>query len=272
MEKDINILIVGDVHGRSFWKEPVKTVLENSDAEVVFLGDYLDPYPDEFDSNFELDFQASTKYLQDAIDNFKEIIELKKQYPDRITLLLGNHDCGYAISKDICNCRTDYLHFADIMNVFRENKTLFQIAKEEDINGKHFIFSHAGMLRKYFTNFFSHINWDKVNPVDFFNNAWEVGDFKVLERLGVYDRCRGSCLGNKYGSPVWSDIRMWTNVKPDETFGFNIVGHTQQRETPIMFETIACLDCRKCFYVNSNGDIADYKTDKVIEETIKPTD
>ena len=28
MEKDIKILIVGDIHGREFWKEPVKTVLE----------------------------------------------------------------------------------------------------------------------------------------------------------------------------------------------------------------------------------------------------
>lgn len=95
MEKDIKILIVGDIHGREFWKEPVKTVLENSDAKIIFLGDYLDCYPDEFDSDFELGHDASTGYLQAAIDNFKQIIELKKQYSDRIALLLGNHKVNF---------------------------------------------------------------------------------------------------------------------------------------------------------------------------------
>ena len=110
MEKDIKILIVGDIHGREFWKEPVKTVLENSDAKIVFLGDYLDCYPDEFDSDFELGHDASTGYLQTAIDNFKQIIELKKQYYEKKKKILGNHCCTYAISTHICNSRTDYLH------------------------------------------------------------------------------------------------------------------------------------------------------------------
>ena len=37
------ILVVPDVHGRTFWKEPVGRLLESVDR-VVFLGDYLDPY------------------------------------------------------------------------------------------------------------------------------------------------------------------------------------------------------------------------------------
>lgn len=266
MDKDIKILIVPDVHGREFWKEPVKTVLENSDAEIVFLGDYLDPYPDEFDADYELDFQASVEYLQTAIDRFKEIIELKKQYPDRITLLLGNHDCTYAISKDICQCRTDYLHFADIKNLFGENRELFQLAKEEDINGKHFIFSHAGMLREYFSWYLSDVNWEVVNPVLYLNNAWAVGDYNVLDKLGVYDKYRGPCFGNKYGSPIWSDIRAWLHIKEDETFGYNIVGHTQLH-SPLVFETITCLDCRQCFYLNSEGQIVDYNNDEILKPT-----
>lgn len=96
MDKDIKTLIVGDVHGREFWKEPVKTVLENSDAEIVFLGDYHDPYPHEFDADWELDANANTEYLDTSISNFKKIIELKKQHPDRITLLLGNHKVNIA--------------------------------------------------------------------------------------------------------------------------------------------------------------------------------
>ena len=37
------VLVVPDVHGRTFWKEEVSKWLEDVD-KVVFLGDYLDPY------------------------------------------------------------------------------------------------------------------------------------------------------------------------------------------------------------------------------------
>ena len=40
------ILVVPDVHGRLFWREPVMQYLDVVDR-VVFLGDYLDPYEDE---------------------------------------------------------------------------------------------------------------------------------------------------------------------------------------------------------------------------------
>lgn len=257
--KDIHTLIVPDVHGRWFWKEPVEKALSESNANIVFLGDYLDPYPHEW-IDCDMDYHLIT------IDRFKGIIELKKQYPDRITLLLGNHDCTYALGDDICKCRTDYENRKEIEDLFIENKTLFQIAKEDDINGKHFIFSHAGMLRKYFTSFFKGLDWDKINPVDFFNNAWEMDNYQVTDKLGIIDKCRGWCMGNKYGSPVWSDIRMWEDVKPEDTFGFNIVGHTQMIDKPIIFDTIACLDCKRCFYLNSNGDIVEYNTDEIVQQ------
>ena len=38
------LIIIPDVHGRSFWRDAVK---RNPGAEFIFLGDYLDPYPDE---------------------------------------------------------------------------------------------------------------------------------------------------------------------------------------------------------------------------------
>ena len=55
------ILIVPDVHGRKFWKEPCSNV-EKYD-KIIFLGDYLDPYTWREDISKD-----------DAIDNFKEII------------------------------------------------------------------------------------------------------------------------------------------------------------------------------------------------------
>ena len=35
------LIIIPDVHGRSFWR---KAVEENPGEEFIFLGDYLDPY------------------------------------------------------------------------------------------------------------------------------------------------------------------------------------------------------------------------------------
>ena len=45
----MNILIIPDIHGRSFWEEAINDVTEHRREfdEVVFLGDYFDPYPTE---------------------------------------------------------------------------------------------------------------------------------------------------------------------------------------------------------------------------------
>ena len=47
------ILIIPDVHGRDFWKEPVKKVLEDTNAHIIFIGDYTDGYPTEGGFNFD---------------------------------------------------------------------------------------------------------------------------------------------------------------------------------------------------------------------------
>ena len=74
------LLIIPDVHGRGFWKEAVRG--ENYE-KIIFLGDYADPY----------DLEGI--YDDMAIDNFESIIALKQQYPDKVVLLLGNHDLHY---------------------------------------------------------------------------------------------------------------------------------------------------------------------------------
>ena len=53
-----NILVIPDLHGRTFWKEPIAHK-EDFD-HIVFLGDYFDPYHWESINQ------------QDAIENFKD--------------------------------------------------------------------------------------------------------------------------------------------------------------------------------------------------------
>lgn len=41
MSKNIRILIIPDVHGRTFWREPVLDTLQDTDSRIIFLGDYF---------------------------------------------------------------------------------------------------------------------------------------------------------------------------------------------------------------------------------------
>ena len=251
------ILIIPDVHGRDFWKEPVKKVLEDTSANIVFLGDYTDPYSSEWDPNFD--------YLQHTIDNLKEIIELKRQNPERITLLLGNHDCGYAIGDIISSSRMDRIHQSELEKLFKENRELFQIAEERDIAGRHFVFSHAGILKGWVRL----VWWEEADSpnfkvVDRLNNAWLTNEMNIFFCLGYYDNYRG-WAGLQYGSPIWSDIRSWNKVTSEETYGFNIVGHTQLKRQ-LVLDQIADLDCRKAFYIDDQGVLRSYDTD---EECVK---
>ena len=74
--KNYEILVIPDVHARDFWREPVKYTLENTDARIVFLGDFCDPYPTEFEKGFD--------YRKKAIEGLREIIEIKAK-DDKLT-------------------------------------------------------------------------------------------------------------------------------------------------------------------------------------------
>ena len=56
------IIIIPDVHGRTFWKESVYNNINKEDTHIVFLGDYLDAYE-----------QIDNISPEDAICNFEEL-------------------------------------------------------------------------------------------------------------------------------------------------------------------------------------------------------
>ena len=80
-------IVIPDVHGRKFWRDVVKG---NEDERIIFLGDYLDPYSEE----------GITP--EDAYNELLDIIAFKKEHPENVTLLLGNHDLGY-LDSNICS-------------------------------------------------------------------------------------------------------------------------------------------------------------------------
>ena len=260
MKKDLEVLVIPDVHGRDFWREPVKEVLENSDKHIIFLGDYNDPYSYEWKS-------TGIKCQEYCIEVFSDIIELKKQYPNRITLLIGNHDCGYALSTDICTSRFDYRRSRDIGKLFSDNWTLFELVKKMDIGGKPFIFSHAGLSKEFaeyaYPDEFEKGGSDMV--IDILNNSLKVKDARLIRNLGIYSIFRG-WDGKSFGSIVWSDIHEWFAGKChgiDDSM--QVVGHTQLQNDPICINGVICdIDVRKAFYVDNEGNIKHWDSDEVV--------
>ena len=76
MEK--KLIIIPDVHGRDFWK----TIKQVKDTQIVFLGDYLDPYTG-----------MENITPEQSIDNFQEILDFADSNKDMVTLLYGYAIC-----------------------------------------------------------------------------------------------------------------------------------------------------------------------------------
>ena len=90
------LLVIPDLHGRKFWRETLANNIGQID-KVIFLGDYLDPYPEEIEENPDLmecnDFYDS----QNLLKMLEDIISLKKNEPNKYILLTGNHTDSYIL-------------------------------------------------------------------------------------------------------------------------------------------------------------------------------
>lgn len=124
------MIIIPDIHGRSFWKVAVEG---HENEKIIFLGDYTDPYFHEGIDSWE------------GLQSLREVIEFKKQHLDNVVLLLGNHDLSY-ISNYLPKCRHDDENHDEIKTLIKDNLCLFDIVHEEWVGNRRVVFSHAGIL------------------------------------------------------------------------------------------------------------------------------
>ena len=259
MELARELIIIPDIHGRTFWKDAIPYIQDGT--PVIFLGDYLDPYPHENISSTE------------ALENFKEILEIVKGR-DNVALLVSNHDCTYIWPEaHICECRTDYNRLREIQRLFLGNLDQFNLY----FFYKNIIFTHAGVHPEWLKELVQKSTVPET--LQYLENAIRDGDPDAISRLGYVSRTRGGW--EKAGSCVWADIREFTGEDMQPVGYQQIVGHTQQlvkQRTPGGFIwvggepvrvgvpglDIACLDCHQCFYLDSEGDIRFLKDDKII--------
>ena len=81
--KDIKVLFIPDVHCRDFWKEPVKKTLEeNPEAKIIFLGDYVDGYGYEFGE--DVDYQTiphNLSTLDETLRGVPQCVYFSRLFP-----------------------------------------------------------------------------------------------------------------------------------------------------------------------------------------------
>lgn len=252
------VLIISDVHARTFWKEATEKYDQECD-KIIFLGDYVDPYPDE----------GITR--KQAIQILKEIIEYKKNNKDKTILLLGNHDAHYFIKNFPRSSRFDSSHAYKIREIYLPNKSLFKLAHKEIIDDKKYLFTHAGLINSWVERNKNIIGEPSVESL---NNLLDLKiGIKALSNISNYR----TWLGEESGSILWSDVRekidieksKETSVIPNEDsivegYDYQIFGHTQLAEEPIITDKWACLDCRKAFILDEDGvltQVTDEKTE-----------
>lgn len=276
------ILIIPDVHGRKFWKEDTDKLIDYINHEVidvVFLGDYVDPY------------QFENIKVSDAIENFKEIIEFAKNRQN-VHLLLGNHDMHYfdKYFADHVVAKVRYSHFyaKDIIKIFRDNKSLFKIAWETRVNTRKFLFTHAGLLKTWAEIHMGKLRvWrgaiddkykiDSIEPNATSLNALLESKNGILALADIPQSRGGWCA---YGSPIWCDCNehldsfKYYPAGKEELYNYKdevyqVFGHSlgfpfndmKSLDMCYIGPYFAMLDARTSFLVDDEGNIHEIDND-----------
>ena len=241
----LKVLIIPDVHGRTFWKDAINQFPYDiyPELEIIFLGDYLDPYSS---------YDGISK--KDAYENFLEILEYSNK-DNRVTLLIGNHDWHYFVNLD--NCRIDNARSKDIEKLFKSNMHKFRLTKTIEINGTKYLFSHAGISKKCLDDIASmakdeYDSWNPGDPdfntyvdpdidanykwIEQFSNINNSHDFELFEKclqnyddsfysgsISMISRDRGGWYA--HGSLIWADVH--EHLYSEDLDGYyQIFGHT----------------------------------------------
>lgn len=223
----MEILVIGDLHCRSFWK----TAVDKWDGPIVFLGDYIDPYP----------FDFTDKQIPNNIDSLLSVLEFADKNQDRVSLLIGNHDWSYLYNRDAS--RHDFLHHDEIKEIYLDYLELLSIAKQYD----NILFTHSGVSKSWLLR--HDLILPKENADIYLNKIWDKNS-SIFWEIGW---SRGGW--DKTGSPLWRDIR---EQDLDNTL-YQVYGHTYIQK-PYITSQEACLDVGKQAFIidTQNNNITSF--------------
>ena len=239
---NMKVLSLGDIHGRdkwmfhthgspyefNLWKISVENGAPADDEfwnefpymeydKIVFVGDYVDS------------FELGNKVI---LRNLENIIFFKRMLPDKVVLLLGNHDVQYIVQNEICSGYRSEMR-PDLANLFNDNKDIFQLAYQVNSEKGIHLWTHAGVTREWLKDTKREIfspkyrlypvieEYENSDIADLLNILWEIRNdriFNIDAHSGGFDLWAG---------PIW--------VRPDILSHFyiegvnQIVGHTPHK-------------------------------------------
>lgn len=199
----MKLITIGDIHARQYWKE----VDPEKYDRIIFVGDYVDQFYPTTDTEIET--------------NLLEIIEFKKKYPEKVILLLGNHDIQYMFLDEGYGCSGFRPTQArQLRMIFNHNKDLFKVAYQIE----NYIWSHAGISYRWYDYNKEDIErvqkeFNCVNLADTFNHMLWLKENRLLHQVGKK-------RGGRYpsGGITWAD-RFETMENYIDGY-HQIVGHT----------------------------------------------
>lgn len=178
----MKLVAVGDVHGRDTWKE----IYEKERPDIfLFIGDYWD----SFDIKWE-----------QQVNNFLDIIELKKRNPKNVILIIGNHDFHYMAA-----CLDAYEQYAGFQETYA--RAISFIMQESlphmQIAYKHgdFLFTHAGVTATWVRNQTQLYKLDKPTISNI--EEWLNDLFKYKPLAYGFVEGTNTYGDSKLSSPIW---------------------------------------------------------------------
>lgn len=256
----IVFIVIGDVHGRKFWKEAIPY----NDIPIIFVGDYLDPYTSIEDIT-----------SKDAISNFKEVMDYARGNKN-VHLLYGNHDSYAFRSTALCAVRHDWVRYEDICKLYSDNKELFTMSFDLKHGNVRYLFTHAGFtpywLRTYGKALYGgryRLNAKTINKP--FENEYPYGGKEGFRALCEIGYKRGGL--DPTGSFLWADFEEHAELASIEqkTIPKNIIqvfGHSWLKESIHVKGSyeFCCVDCKEAIYLDDKGTFRYLKDGKPVRK------
>ena len=197
----MKLIVFGDLHGENGWKKHRDKI--DSCNYMIFMGDYMDSF---------------THTDVNLIHNLDDLINFKCLYPNKVILLLGNHDNQYFLPDDVSNVVCSGFRHHILTKVkprFRNNLDLFQPAHQvEDI-----LFTHGGLLHEHLKYLNSFFDKKDMRYDTYLNSFFKT---KINPMLNISPFRGGSDKHSGIFWTDWAELMMEKNPLPIN----QIVGHT----------------------------------------------
>lgn len=246
----MEILIIPDLHGRSFWEKPYADLKARKREfdQIIFMGDYFDPY------------------AREGIDECQAIINWERLYDTLMksclscfpVFLIGNHDAHYInniFAHLAASNRMSKYHLNTIKGIFADHRSMMQLAYETSVGGRKMLFTHAGVNRQWVERhreLIGEVNADNLNKLTKSDEGW-----RALADVGSVRGGRAET-----GGPLWADVHEHYDAdgKPYAIDGYDyeIFAHSQQEADPIINDKFAMLDVRRPFVLDDHCVIHEY--------------